>query len=310
MGLIWVILALVLAGALALPVLTEWLRKPMNADARTGAEGSFVTLSRGVTHLDWLGPTRGPVAVCVHGLTTPSFVWRALARGLARLGYRVLIYDLYGRGYSDRPRGRQDRRFFLDQLNELLASQGVDGKITLLGYSMGGSIATAWAAENPGRIDRLILIASAGVNTNAGRLAAFIRRWPVLGDWLMLAFFARNHRKASESERGQTPAIGGIVDLQQRELEFRGFVPAVLSSMRGILSGSSEADHRRLANTGAPVLAIWGQEDPLIPVSSAGKLAEWNRGAHQDAIEGADHSVTYTHAGDILSVIEADLSAG
>lgn len=82
---------------------------------------------------------RGPVAVCVHGLTTPSFVWHGLARGLATFGYRVLIYDLYGRGYSDRAPGHQDQAYFLQQLNDLLEDQQIKGDITLLGYSMGGA---------------------------------------------------------------------------------------------------------------------------------------------------------------------------
>ena len=131
-------LLILLAVFAAFPLGIEARRKPMSAAARQDASGDFVTLSQGVTHYEWLGPARGPVAVCVHGLTTPSFVWRGLARGLARMGFRVLIYDLYGRGYSDRVQGRQDRVFFLRQLNDLLADQQVNGDITLVGYSMGG----------------------------------------------------------------------------------------------------------------------------------------------------------------------------
>ena len=108
---LWFVL-LVLALAALLPFADEWRRKPMNAAARTVARGDFADLSQGRTCYRWTGPLRGPVAVCVHGLTTPSQVWDSIAEGLAAQGFRVLTYDLYGRGFSDRPPGRQDAGFF------------------------------------------------------------------------------------------------------------------------------------------------------------------------------------------------------
>lgn len=148
---IWALLAIVVFIALW-PFVRE-MRKPEMTDRwREDAPGSFVTLSQGVAHYDWIGPVRGPVAVCVHGLTTPSFVWGGLAQGLAAMGFRVLVDDLYGRGYSDRPKGKQDKAFFVAQLEELLAHQEVEADFTLFGYSMGGSIATAFAAKHPARV--------------------------------------------------------------------------------------------------------------------------------------------------------------
>ncbi|EEB85586.1 alpha/beta fold hydrolase [Roseobacter sp. GAI101] len=79
----------------------------MNDVARGSAPGQFAELSRGVTHYEWVGPARGPVAVCVHGLTTPSFVWRSITKGLVLMGFRTLIYDLYGRAIRI---GQADRR--------------------------------------------------------------------------------------------------------------------------------------------------------------------------------------------------------
>ena len=73
--------------------------------ARADAPGRFALLSRGATHYQFLGLRGGPLAICVHGLSTPSFVFEALAAFLIGRGYRVLIYDHYGRGYSDRSKG-------------------------------------------------------------------------------------------------------------------------------------------------------------------------------------------------------------
>ena len=282
----------------------------MDAAARQQAEGEFAALSQGITHYQWLGPMRGPVAVCVHGLTTPSFVWYGVAQGLARMGFRVLIYDLYGRGYSDRVPGRQDTAFFLQQLDDLLADQQIGDDITLLGYSMGGAIATGFTATHPDRVRQLVLLAPAGVETKVGAMARFITKVPAIGDWLMLALFPYRYRKETEAERALPGSVENIVDLQQRELEFKGFIPAVLASMRGILSDPQQEAHRAIHKAGVPVLAIWGGKDKVIPLTAMSTLATWSRNARQEVIDKAGHGLPYTHTDAILATMSETLRDG
>lgn len=299
----WVIVAALMA-LVALVVVWPFLRearKPkMDATARRDAPGAFVELARGTTHYRWLGGARGPVAVCVHGLTTPSFVWEPIARGLGRLGFRVLVYDLYGRGYSDRPRGPQDAPFFVAQLADLLESQGVEDDITLLGYSMGGAIAASFAATYPEKLRQMVLLAPAGMGHDLGPIVQLVkeRRW--LGGWLMHLMYGRSFRHGTEAERDLPSSIEGVVDLQQRELEFRGFVPAVMASFRGFLDENLEEEHREISREDIRVLAIWGREDEVIPITGMGKLAEWNRTARHEVIEGAGHALAYSHTDEVL----------
>lgn len=301
---------IILGLLLAIPFAVEEFRTKMDGERRKDAEGRFVTLSRGVTYYDWLGPARGPVAVCVHGQTTPSFVWRGLARGLALMGYRVLIYDLYGRGYSDRPNGKQDKAFFLDQLDELLADQGVQDDITLIGYSMGGAIATSFAAQNPSKIRQLILLAPAGIKVTHSRLMKFAIATPLIGDWLMLSLFPFLHRSRTAKERRLPSSVDNIVDLQQAELKIHGFIPAVLSSMRGIIADDQEQEHKSIHRAVIPVLAIWGRKDDVIPLKAVGVLATWSRNARQEVIDDAGHGLVYTHTDDVLDAMRSVLNDG
>lgn len=296
------------AAVLAAPFLREALRPRMGAKARQSAPGNFADLSQGGTHYLWQGPADGPVAVLVHGLTTPSFVWQGVAGALSDRGYRVLSYDLYGRGFSDRPGGAQDRAFFLRQLEDLLADQGVTDGFTLVGYSMGGSISAAFAAAHPGRVARLILLAPAGTEPLLDPVARFVRAIPVLGDWLMLVRFPAAHRKGTEAERDLPTSVPGIVDLQQAELRWRGFIPAVLSSLRHMLSGPQQAEHRAIAAAGLPVLAVWGAEDRVIPIRAKAALEGWNPDMRHTVIGGAGHGVTYTHTGEVMAAIDGFLS--
>ncbi|KIN63077.1 putative alpha/beta hydrolase [Sulfitobacter noctilucicola] len=295
----WLILAVLIAA----PLVIEHRRRVMDDAARGSAKGQFVELSQGVTHFEWHGPPRGPVIVCIHGLTTPSFVWRGMTRSLAVAGFRVLTYDLYGRGYSSRPKGPQDRKFFLTQLTELLAREGVDDDLTVIGYSMGGAIATTFAATYPERMRQLVLLAPAGMRVVKGGLVGFVKRTPLVGDWITLALYPRLLRSGIRAERGIPGSVPSVGDLQEAEIEVKGFLPAVLASLRGILSEDLSADHRAIAAYGLPVLAIWGREDSVIPLSCIGTLAEWNRNAQQEVIDGAGHGLTYTHSDTVLRLM-------
>tara|TARA_R110002072_G_scaffold68881_1_gene167273 strand:- start:761 stop:1681 length:921 start_codon:yes stop_codon:yes gene_type:complete len=301
----WVLL--ILAAIVAIPLVIEYNRRVMDDVARGSAPGEFAELSKGVTHFDWHGPAHGPAAVCVHGLTTPSFVWRGMTRGLALMGFRVLTYDLYGRGYSDRPKGKQDASFFLSQLHELLEHQDIDDDITLIGYSMGGAIATCYAAAHPDRVRHLVLLAPAGMGVVAGKMGNFIAKTPFIGDWLMLAFYPRMLRKGLKAERRSPTSVPDIGALQAAELEFKGFVPSVLASIRGFLPLPLRDEHELLHAHGVPVLAIWGKEDRVIPLTAVGTLAKWSRNARQEVIEGAGHGLTYTHTDQILAILQDEL---
>lgn len=304
---IWI--ALILLAVIAAPLVIERSRAPMDDIIRGSAPGQFAELSRGVTHYEWAGPLNGPVAVCIHGLTTPSFVWRGITKGLTVMGYRTLTYDLYGRGYSDRPGGIQDRQFFLHQLQELLEREGVEDEITLVGYSMGGSIATCFAAAFPDRIERLILLAPAGMGLAKNRLMDFIAKTPVVGDWLMLALFPRFFRKGIATESSQPSAVPQVYQQQADQLKYKRYVSSVLASRRGILADVLRDEHRAIQAADIPVLAIWGDDDQVIPLSAIGTLAEWNRSAEHEIIPEAGHGLPYTHSPKTLELIRNHLLA-
>ena len=86
------IIALLLFSAFfVLPILKEAIKKKIGEKERTNAPGNFVSLSRGVVHYRWFGAETGDLVVCIHGLTTPSFVFEGLASHYANIGKRVLV---------------------------------------------------------------------------------------------------------------------------------------------------------------------------------------------------------------------------
>ena len=293
-----------LGGLAAYPKWREHRRLPMDAAARADAPGDFVTLRHGTVHYRFYGPENGPLAVCVHGLTTPSFVFEGIAERLVAQGYRVLTYDHFGRGYSDRPSAPQDRRFFTQNLVELLDALNVREPFDLVGYSMGGWVVTAFAADYPARIKKLILLAPAGMGHELGTLAKFCVSVPVVGSWLFGLGYARQHILGTEAERALPSSVPHIIDRQQKELIYRGFIPSVLASMRGALSATTERDHNTLRDAGTDVIAIWGECDTVIPLMCKDRLSAWNPNVTHHIVAGAGHGVTYTHTDDVVTAMD------
>lgn len=298
------ILLILFIAILAIPFIAEWRRIPMDDRARADAPGAFAKLSNGTTHYRFYGPQDGPMIVCVHGLTTPSFVYEGLAERLVKRGYRVLVYDHYGRGYSDRPKGDQDRHFFVAHLEELLAHLDINTPFDLVGYSMGGWVVTAYAASNPKMINRLFLLAPAGMGHELGWRAKLVRDVPVIGDWLFLASYAAQHRRGCEIERALQSTVPFVVDRQQKELQYRGFIPSVLASLRGALANDTKEDHQRIGYYDLDVRAIWGADDVVIPLSCKDQLEVWNPKVRHCVIEGAGHGVTYTHTDAMMDMFD------
>lgn len=290
---------------IALIVVFVW---PFAAEAlrrKPNEEGQFATLIQGRTHFRWDGPEDGPVAVCVHGLTTPMEAYASVAEALVKKGYRVLRYDLYGRGLSSAPAGVQDKGFHLQQLTDLLADQRVDQIPLLLGYSMGGAIVADFAALNPSRVGRLVLITSAGFDLIRDPVTQFAIRWPLLGDWLHHGIGMNRFDQSLRALGDQQTEVPGINAVQRAQLKNRGFRPAVLSSLRGMISQDREDTHRKIAEAGLPVLAFWGGEDTVIPLVSKDRLADWNPAAISHVFADADHGLPYTHGRKLVSILPA-----
>lgn len=299
--------ALVLLAMVAIPLTIEATRKGISDKARRTASGKFALLSQGRTHYQWLGPKDGPVVLCIHGLSTASYVWRGIAGGLALMGYRVLVYDHYGRGLSDTAAGRQDAKFFLRQIDDLLVHEGVDGPLVVLGYSMGGAIAAHFATVSPSRVKQLILLAPAGMHDMSGGRLGIARDWPVIGDWLFLLVYPFILRRGIAAEAGLHTHVEGINSLQQAETDRRGYFPAILSSLRGVLRKRTGAQHKVIAAAQVPVLAVWGDADDVIPVACMDRLTHWNPQAQHAVIAGAGHGLPYTHTDEVLAAIRGVL---
>jgi pimeloyl-ACP methyl ester carboxylesterase len=291
-----------LSLAVALPLIFEARRTPVTDLPDPADGGQHIVMSQGRTWYRLNGPANGPLVVLVHGLTTPSMVWTPLTTLLVARGFRVLSYDLYGRGLSDAVAGAQSLAFFQRQLSDLLKGLGVTTPFTLVGYSMGGSIATHFAEQTNGQVTQLVLLAPAGLQINDSAFGQICRRFPAIGDWLFATFGA-------VVMKAEGP-IGPLGQVLREQLQRRGYLAAVLSSRRGALAASQTETHRALAAQGPPVLAIWGGQDATIPLTALGQMAQANRSTVQEVVPDATHSLPFSHPHAVMRAMDLVLPAG
>ena len=102
----------------------------------------------------------GQPLLCIHGITANCRCWDTLAETLAP-EHHVMAMDLRGRGRSDKPSQGYALDYHLRDINCLLDDLALD-RAVIMGHSLGAFIGLAFAAEYPGRVERLILVDGGG----------------------------------------------------------------------------------------------------------------------------------------------------
>lgn len=274
----------------------EHTRKKMTRVARQAAPGKTVLIGDRITHYQLDNAPERPLLICIHGWTTASYVWEPLRPFLQQAGYRVLTYDLFGRGYSDRPAADHTAEFFIGQLNGLLEHLNInDQPFSVVGYSMGGAIAARFAYERMHEIKRLLLIAPAGMEVRAEWFREKIRKNPrLLGPHVLtlLPPVLRWQFRQEAAPYLHDPLVKRVEAYQRRELKYRGYLPSLLSSLNGVLSSKMEIEHRALAESDIPVRAIFARNDTTIPSAKAKQdFDTWHGTGKSTIIDGAGHGV-------------------
>jgi len=262
-----------------------------DAARAANAPGQFVALSDGKAHYQWHGPEDGAVTVLVHGFSTPSFVWLGILQPLTEAGLRVLTYDHFGRGWSDRPKVANDADLFDRQLVELLASQDVGEPFNLVGYSMGGAISVNFLARHPGRAKRLALISPVGFPDPRGTLSKLIALTNLTGP-----------------KPAQT-ALPDIFDRYIQQASYKGYLRSLISTSRHFPLTDTQTSYAAVGAQSLPVAAIWGERDTVAPYANAELLARAIPRAEFTTIEGGPHSITYTEADKVAAALIPFLTA-
>lgn len=274
----------------------------LNEMTRAEAPGSFARLPDGMTHYELAGPAEARTVVLVHGFSVPAYIWDPVYDHLIASGYRVLRYDLFGRGWSDRPRVPNNIVLFVRQLRGLLDALGINQPVTLAGLSMGGPISASFTIQNPGLVAANILIAPAGARPiELGSLRFF--SLPLVGE-AALALLGDERFVRNIAEDFFDPAQ--VEQFQQRyrvQMRYEGFRRSILSTVRNRMLGGFEEVYDALGKLCKPTLLIWGREDRTVPFDQSTDLLRRIPHCEFHAIESCGHIPHYEKPAEVNPLI-------
>ncbi|KAL1915919.1 uncharacterized protein VTP21DRAFT_6307 [Calcarisporiella thermophila] len=299
--------------------------KPLNGDKVGYPEdifpgGDYVSIPNGSTKYWLFGPEDGKKIVLVHGISIPAAIYKLVGHELAKNGFRVLTYDLFGRGYSDAPKVPNDEALFVNQLFMLLHKIGWTHNVNIVGLSMGGGIAASFAQHFPDMVDRIALLAPAGLmaDSEVPLLGKLVKSSLVNSTLLILNGISavKNYIEdaiLSRVRKELTPgflAVGEGEDMAQvselmrllseimlYQLRYHtGYLRSFFSSVCHFpLVGLEDAYAALGKIPRVPVLAIWGDKDQTVPYSGAEKLTSRIKHAQLITLPEAGHIIVVTH---------------
>ncbi len=287
-----------------LPLITGDLeQKQLNDQMRDELELNYLQLSDGSVHYDISGPDDGEVVVLVHGNAAPLFSWDNNIKALTAAGFKVIRYDLYGFGFSDRPDLNYTRELYDRQLHELLSELNIEDPILLVGTSQGGSIAVEFTANHPEKVKKLALL-SPFINELPMKFIIGLVRVPGIGDYLASVAFDRINLNYPNKVFADTESIPPEYTERYREqLSYKGFKRARLSNLRSDSLTDFTDSYEKVGATGIPVLLTWGTADIVIMENSITGILKAIPEAEYHEIEGGGHLVHYENPESINPVL-------
>lgn len=248
----------------------------------------YATLRDGSKMHYWdRGNGSGPVLVLLHGSYDSADTWEEWAPQLDK-DFRLLVPDLPAHGLTGKTVSNDYRaEAMAGAVHELIEQLGV-ARVSIAGNSMGGRVAWVYAHAHPERVERLVLVDSAGYpNTNTVSPPA---------DNAAMRWLLRYGNPKRRIRTGFVRAVGASdealitdarVDRSTAYVRREGSRDAHLKRAQQVASVASGQD--RIATIQTPTLILWGDQDALIPVEHARHFARDLPNDQLVIYEGVDH---------------------
>lgn len=253
----------------------------------------------------------GTPLLLLHGLGNSSLVWHKVIAPLAQHA-RVLAIDLPGHGFSDIPTKRYTTADAAAFLSGFMDALRLD-RATIVGNSLGGSVAMETALVHPQRVSGLVLVDSAGLGRE---IAWFLRFGSIkrLGE-----YFERptlKHMQAMARALMYDPSkIDQELLLDMARFRGRpGATPFMLELLRYGVTPFGQRRHIQrthlLHTLTSPLLVLWGKQDRLFPAWH-GERAARSRPPHSSLhlFEHCGHWPELEHPAEFTTVVAAFLKA-
>ncbi|KAJ3220518.1 hypothetical protein HK099_004237 [Clydaea vesicula] len=234
-------------------------KNPYNEDHFS--EFGYVDLPIGRTHFYFLGPENGKKLV----------IFEDFLNHLASKGFRILTFDLYGRGYSSTPKGVYNQDFYVNQMLNLCQKLKFE-KFNLIGLSLGGGISATFSSKFPEMIERCVLVAPAGLMKNLPLTTNFFT-FPIIGEIILnaigkavMASMMEKELKNSDEDNCRFDSKRAAQIINHQLYNHPGFPYALHSTLKNYEFSNLQSNFIKASNNlESNLLAIWGDRDKIVP---------------------------------------------
>ncbi len=289
LAILWVIKLVATAGLYGLTRVVDIEKHTLNDSTRAVVRqtngGAFVRLRDGFTYYEVAGADSAPLVVLAAGSSVPGYIWQPTFDSLRAAGFRVLRYDYFGRGWSDRPRIPLTQEVYVHQLSGLLDSLKVTSPVTLAGLSYGGTVITSFAAMHPNRVGALIYVDPA-IRTPA--VLPWYLKVDLLGD-LVLQWQSRKWAEGQLTDFLHPEHFPDWADRYRPQMTYKGFRRGRLSDRAANAEFDARIPLAEIGKHSRPVLVLWGRQDRTVPFERSAALMTALPKAKLVAIDSAGH---------------------
>lgn len=197
----------------------------------------------------------GSPLVLLHGIGGDADDWAFCLEALS-CSHRVIAPDLLGFGRSDKPHMEYSIAGLVEVMERFLHALGIE-RATLLGHSLVGWIAAAFALRFPERVEKLVLVDTAGVWGDTADLPIDLH----------VSTLAHMREIFDYLFYDQSLATDGLIELAYRQHLERGDGYTIHSVLQNLRDGRERLDEC-ISALKPPTLIIWGEQDRMIPVET------------------------------------------
>lgn len=218
--------------------------------------------------------------VLIHGLGASAERWNQVIP-LFEEDFKVVVPDLIGFGYSDKPLVDYTPEFFSDFLEKFFLAANLH-RPNIIGSSLGGQIAAEFAASHSQHIEKLILVSPAGIMKQST---------PALDAYIMAAMYPNKEsaKNAFEMMEGSGRSVNAdIVNNFIERMRLPNAKLAFVSTLLGLKN--SEIITSKLQAISAPTLIVWGSNDPVIPIIHADSFVSSIQDCRLYRMDGCGHT--------------------
>jgi pimeloyl-ACP methyl ester carboxylesterase len=257
-------------------------------------------------------PGIGTPVLLIHGIGSSLDTWADIPDRLSEQGIRVVAVDLPGHGESSKGPGDYSLGSLAATLRDLLVHLGID-RVHLVGHSLGGGVSMQFAYQFPDRVESMLLESSGGLGEEA---FTGLRAAALPGSELAIRWAINQRTLTAASWLGDKLGRVGITPhaLSPRALETVSWLgeqdrrAAFLATLRSVVSPTgqrvSALDKLHLMQD-YRILIVWGDRDPMIPMTHGQRAHTLLEGSRFVVFPGAGHE-PHLHDPDRFVALVAD----